>query len=178
MELTTYLEGLRRDLTAVAAPGGPEVSRAAELLTGSLEAATRLTLLELLSDAAAEITTKLRDTTVEVNLRGRDAQFVVTEAAAPAQQAPPTAPTGEAAVDAESGDLVRITLRLPEGLKDAVERLAAAEAISVNAWLVRAIGQLVSGGQFGPRFPGPPSGFPEPPGRGRMGRRLTGFAQA
>ena len=72
----------------------------------------------------------------------------------------------------DSGDLARVTLRLPEHLKEAVERLAAAESISTNAWLVRAIGQLVSGAAGNP-----PSGS-TPPGRGRLGRRVTGYAQA
>src|SRR5262245_30466291 len=132
MELTPYLEALRRDLDAAAAPGGPDITRAAELIGGSLEASTRLLLLEALSDAAAESTTKLGGSSVEVRLRGREAQFVVTqEQAAPAAPGPAPAPTPE-------GDLTRITLRLPEGLKEAVERAAAAEGISVNAWLVRA----------------------------------------
>jgi hypothetical protein len=170
VELSPYLDGLRRDLAAAAAPGGPGVQQAAELLAGSLEASARLLLLEALSDAAAEITTRLRDAAVEVRLKGRDAQLVVTEGPGP------TAPTGPAAAPSEptdTGDLTRITLRLPEALKEAVERLASAESISTNAWLVRAITQMVSGGGAPP----PPPGTP-PPGRGRLGRRITGYAQA
>ena len=91
MDLAPYLETLRRELTASAAPGGTEVLRAAELLTGSLDAAARLTLLELLSDAAAEITTRLGNASVDVRLHGRDADFVVTELAAPEEVPPPPA---------------------------------------------------------------------------------------
>lgn len=159
MDLTPYLDNIRRDLTAAAAPGGPEIGRAAELLLGSLEAATRLTLLEALSEAAAEITTKLNSAAVEVRLRGRDADLVVTDLEAPpAATAVPPLP--------ESGDVARITLRLPEPLKQAVERAATAEGISVNAWLVRAIGAAVQPGAT-------------PPSTHRTyGRRMTGFAQA
>jgi predicted HicB family RNase H-like nuclease len=171
MELTPYLEALRRELASAAAPGGPEISRAAELLTSSLEASTRLLLLEALSDAAAEITTKLTDSSVEVRLRGREAQFVVTEQQQPAPAAAPTAPTGT------EGDLARITLRLPEGLKEQVERAAAAEGISVNAWLVRAIASMVHGPQFPFGAPGPGPNFPPNP-PGRRGRRLSGYAEA
>ncbi len=176
MELTSYLEGLRRDLAAAAAPGGPDVARAADLLGGSIEASARLCLLEALSDAAAEITTKLTNGYVEVRLRGREAQFVVTEGAPAAATAAP--PSGvQAPTEGDSGDLARITLRLPEGLKEAVERAAAAEAISANAWLVRAIAQVVSGqgASAAPPGRGPRT---DPPGRGRLGRRITGFAQA
>lgn len=167
MDLNPYLETLRQDLESTAAPGGEDVTRAAGLLAGSLESAARLCLLEALSDAAAEITTKLSASTVEVRLRGRSADLVVTEMAPPAPPAPSAAPPapGEAA---DSGDVARITLRLPEQLKGAVERAAGAEGISVNAWLVRAIAAAVTpGGQ-------PPSNT----GRARYGRRVTGFAQA
>ncbi|WP_412539819.1 toxin-antitoxin system HicB family antitoxin [Longispora sp. K20-0274] len=168
MELTPYLDSLRRDLAAAAAPGGPEVTRAAELLTGSLEASARLALLEALSDAAAEITTHLSHTSVEIRLRGRDADIVVAESMPmpPAPPPPPMPPLPPGEPD--TGDISRITLRLPEPLKQAVERAAQAEGISVNSWLVRAIGSAVQN-------PGEP---PFASSHVRYGRRLTGFAQA
>ena len=84
-------------------------------------------LLEALSDAAAEITTKLQHSSVEVRLRGREAQFVVTEVEPPAEpvneptSAAATAPVAGPAAE-EGGDIARLTLRLPEQLKEAVER--------------------------------------------------------
>ena len=156
MDLTPYLESLRADLAAAAAPGGPDTAKAAELLSHSLEASARLALLEVLSDAAAEITTRLRDASVEVRLRGRQADLVVnhTEPARDEQPAP--------AVDG-GGDLTRLTLRMPESLKTHVEQTAAAEGISVNAWLVRAVSGAVQ----------------RPAGPAKSGgKRITGFAQA
>lgn len=166
--MTPYLEGLRADLAAAAAPGGPEISRAAELLSNSLEPSARLALLEALSDAAAEITTRLHDATVEVRLRGRDADLVVTQIAVPepavAAPSPPPADGG--------GDLARLTLRMPEALKTHVEQTAAAEGVSVNAWLVRAVMSAVS-----PR-PTPPPPPPPPPGGTWSAKRVTGYFQA
>jgi hypothetical protein len=163
MDLTPYLEALRADLTAAAAPGGPETAKAAELLGHSLEASARLALLEALSDAAAEITTRLHDASVEVRLRGREADLVVNHVVAePAAQLPPAAVDG--------GDLTRLTLRMPEALKTHVEQTAAAEGISVNAWLVRAVAAAVN------QAAGPPP--PPPSTGGRFGRTITGFAQA
>ena len=159
MDLTPYLEALRADLSAAAAPGGPDTARAAELLGHSLESSARLALLEALSDAAAEITTRLRDTSVEVRLRGRDADLVVSHTA-PAHEEPAPAP----AQVPDGGDLTRLTLRMPESLKTHVEQTAAAEGISVNAWLVRAVIVAVQR----PKGPPPSSG----------GKRITGFAQA
>jgi hypothetical protein len=173
MELTPYMENLRRDLNAAAAAGGAEVIRAADLLGGSLESSLRLCLLEALSDAAAEITTRLAQGAVELRLRGREAEFVVTES----EPVPHQPPAPAAAPTEDSGDITRITLRLPEALKEAVEAAAAAEGISVNAWLVRAIAQTLAGPHMPPMPPMPPRP-PEWPGRGRRGRRMTGFAEA
>ncbi|MPZ25184.1 MAG: toxin-antitoxin system HicB family antitoxin [Micromonosporaceae bacterium] len=172
MDLTPYLDQLRRDLAASAAAGEAEVLRAADLLAGAMDASARLTLMEALADAAAEITAKLSAASVEVRLRGREADLVVAEITHPEPEPAPTAtaPTG---VPEGSGDVARITLRLPEGLKEAVERAAAGEGISVNAWLVRAIAGAVSGRAIPP--PPPP---PFPPGRASFGKRTTGFAQA
>jgi HicB-like protein involved in pilus formation len=164
MDLTPYLESLRRELVATAAAGGEEMTRAAEVLSSSLEAATRLSLMEALSDAADDVTAKLGNISVEVRLRGRDAELVVNHLETP-EPAPAAPPPGMAE---GSGDVARITLRLPEGLKEAVERTAATEGISVNAWLVRAIAVAV----------GAPQTPPFPPGRASFGRRVTGFAQA
>lgn len=165
MDLTPYIEGLQRDLAAAAAPGGPDIARAADMLTGSMEASARLCLLEALSEAAAEITTKLRSATVDVRLRGREADLTVTDVS-PVAEPEPT----PAAVPVDTGgELARLTLRMPEQLKEQAERAAAAEGISVNAWLVRAVAAAVAGGR-------PPA--PAPGVTVRTSRRLTGFAQA
>lgn len=156
MDLTPYLEQLRADLAAAAAPGGADTARAAELLGHALEPSVRLALLEVLSDAAAEITTRLRDTSVEVRLRGRQADLVVSRSEPDRDDEPAPPPDG-------GGDLTRLTLRMPESLKAHVEQAAATEGISVNAWLVRAVSTAAHR----------PSGPPRP-----GGRRITGFAQA
>jgi hypothetical protein len=162
MELTPYLESLRRDLAASAAPGGPEVARAAELLAGALDASARLALLEVLSDAAAEITAALDDVAVDVRLRGRDdADLVITAVDHPAPAAfPADAPDAD-------GDTARLTLRLPEHLKPQVDSAAAADGISVNAWLVRAVSAALRARD----------GAPLAPQSARRGRRITGFVQ-
>jgi hypothetical protein len=155
MELTPYLENLHRDLAAAAAAGN-------DLLGSAIESSGRLCLLEALSDAAAEITSKLSSGTVEVRLRGREAQFVVEERDVTPALAEPVPP-----IDVD-GDVSRVTLRLPESLKEAVEAAAAAASISVNAWLVRAVTASLAGPPSA-RSSGPP---------GRSGRRFTGYAQA
>lgn len=168
MDLSPYLDSLRRDLAAAAAPGGPEVSRAAELLADALDASARLSLMAALADAADEVTAKLDTASVEVRLHGRDADLVVTEVAAHPEPTP-------AATSADGpSEVARITLRLSEGLKEKVEDVAAGHGVSVNAWLVRAINGAVARASESP--PSPPSAHPTGPAS--LGRRVTGFAQA
>ena len=55
MELTPYVESLRRELTTAAGVGGEDARALAGRLLQPLDAAVRLTLLEALSAAAEEI---------------------------------------------------------------------------------------------------------------------------
>ena len=124
MELTQYVENLRRELTTAAEVGGEDARALADRLLRPLDAAVRLTLLEALSAAAEEISAELAPGSVDVRLRGGTAGFVVTP--------PPAAP---AAADAVAGP---VEVRLPANLKALIEDAAAAGGLSVNAWIVRA----------------------------------------
>jgi hypothetical protein len=142
MDLTPYVEQLRRELLAAAEVGGDEARALAERLTTPLEASLRLALLSALSTAAEEITSQLAPGTVDVRLRGGDLGFVVTAPPVPDDLgAPPpaTEPSPALGSDTEEGGTARITLRLPEQLKGRVEDAAGRDGISVNAWLVRAV---------------------------------------
>src|SRR5918992_5185701 len=117
MDLTSYVDRLRRELAVAAEAGGEDARALAERLTGPLDAATRLVLMEALSAAADEITRDLAPGSVEVRLRGGEPEFVVTPAPADepiADAAPPP--------EAEEGATARINLRLPEQLKAGVEQ--------------------------------------------------------
>jgi hypothetical protein len=143
MDLSPYVEQLRRELVAAADVGGDEARALAERLTAPLEASLRLALLSALSTAAEEITSQLAPGTVDVRLRGGDLGFVVTAPAPPPEHLAPEREGPESAAsvagpDAEDGGTARITLRLPEALKARLEDAAAREGFSVNTWLVRA----------------------------------------
>lgn len=145
VDMTPYVSNLGREFATLAEAGGDEASALVERLTGSLESAIRMTLLEALSATADEITRELAPGSVELRLRGRDPHFVVISPPAEllkdmAEDDPATvegAPDGGSPV-AEDGPTSRINVRLPEQLKAAVEEAAAKEGRSVNAWLVRA----------------------------------------
>jgi len=141
MDTTPYVDSLRRDLAAAAQSGGPEVADAAERLALALDPAMRIVLLEALSHASAEITASLEGGAVEVRLKGREPQFVVTPPPAATGPTPTDAAAGgeEAADEEPDGPAARITLRLPESLKQRAEEAAGKRGQSLNTWLVNAV---------------------------------------
>ncbi|MEU6811824.1 hypothetical protein ABZ920_23170 [Streptomyces sp. NPDC046831] len=157
MDLTPYVDTIRRELAVAAEAGGEEARELAERLTAPLESATRLTLLNVLSAAMDEITRELAPGSVDVRLRGLDPDFVVTppptdggglvEPGPPVE--PPAAPPA-APAEGDEGGTARVNLRLPAHLKARAEEAASREGLSVNAWLVRAVSAAVDGGT-GPR---------------------------
>jgi hypothetical protein len=183
MDLTPYVDNLRRELATAAEAGGEEARALAERLTGSLESAARLALLEALSAAADEITRELAPGSVDVRLRGREPDFMVTpppaaeayqtydsyEEEGESAKTPPAAPRIPPQ-DAEEGGTSRISLRIPEHLKPRVEDAAAREGLSVNAWLVRAISAALDSDDPGSRTGRRASGW-------QSGRRYTGWVR-
>ena len=156
MELTGHVEALRNDLVAAAGAGDETVAAAAVRLSHALRSSLALRLLEVLSEASLELSGQLPGGHVEVRLAGHDPTLVYV-----AEEPAPAAPA------AEEGMAARISLRLPETLKEAVERAATLEGVSVNTWIVRALARMVSS----------PPPFGPGPGHG-PGRRLTGYAKS
>src|SRR5215469_2124179 len=149
MDISPHVEALRQDLTRAAEVGGIEVEVAAERLLGALEPAMGLALMDLLSQAAAEISEQLPGVAIDVRLKGREPELTVT--GAPPQPEPAPAAPADEPQDADADDgVTRITLRLPEALKTRAEALAASRGQSLNTWLVAAA-KLAAAGQDGPR---------------------------
>ena len=132
MQLGPHVEALQADLAELAALGDEATAAAAARLSQALRPSAGLRLLEVVSEAALEINAQLASGHVDVRLAGQDPSlvYVAEEAESPA------APGAE---DASA----RITLRLPEALKAAVDAAAAREGLSVNTWLVRALSRAV-----------------------------------
>lgn len=173
MNLAQYINDLHDQLMVAAEAGGDEGRLLAERLTAPLESATRLVLLEALAAATNEITRDLAPGSVELRLRGRDPEFVVTSAPVnetlrdvTGNDSPHRSTAPEA--DADEGNTSRMTLRLPEQLKSRIERAAGKESLSVNAWLVRAVADALDPGDRDRR-----STRRGPPG----GQRYTGWAR-
>jgi hypothetical protein len=166
MDLTPYVDNVRRELALAADAGGEESRALAERLTAPLDSAIRLTLLDALSAAADEITRELAPGSAELRLRGGEPEFVVT--AAPTDEPAADVPPAAAPTAADEGAMTRINLRMPEQLKAGIEQAAGRERLSVNAWLVRVIATALAreDGARRPRQSG-----------GRIGQAYTGWVR-
>ena len=150
MQLERFIDALEAELVSLAAIGDEESQAAAARLSGALRSAAGLRFLDVLSEAALELSSQLPSGHVEVRLAGQEPNLLYVES-----------PEAAAAPAVEDGLSSRITLRLPEQLKGSIEAAAAREGVSVNAWLVRALARSVSS-----------------PPRRQSGNRLTGFGKS
>jgi hypothetical protein len=140
MDLALYVEQLQHQLAVAAEAGGEEAQVVADRLSAPLDAAIRLTLQDALATAVEEITTELAPGSVELRLRGRELEFVVSPP--PVEPSPADVadegPSVPPLLEGDEGAMARINLRLPDHLKARVEQAANREGLSVNSWLVRA----------------------------------------
>jgi predicted HicB family RNase H-like nuclease len=150
MQLDNYVQAVGDDLARVAAVGDESTARAAELLAVALESSLARRFQEALAEAALELSAQLDHGRVELRVAGDEPELVYVSEAEPA----PVEAT-------DATNAARITLRLPESLKSRLEAAAAAGGMSVNTWLVQAVGRQLES---------------RPPGGG--GRRLTGFGRS
>jgi hypothetical protein len=127
MQIDGHIQALREDLVRVAALGDETTSRAADILSVALEASVGRQIQDVLAEAALELNAQLDEAHVEVRIAGRDPELVLVRE------------DGSVPEHVDEAFSARITLRLPESLKQRVESAAARENASVNAWLVQAL---------------------------------------
>jgi hypothetical protein len=154
MNIQPYVESIRHQLEVAAETGGDEARALAERLAAPLDSAIRLAIQDALAAAADEITLDLAPGSVEIRLRGRDPEFVVSlppvEGSEEGDEGPAAVPPG----DTDDTTVARINLRLPDRLKSRVEEAADREGLSINAWLVRATAAAVERTEAVGRRPG------------------------
>jgi hypothetical protein len=146
MKLSPHVDALRSDLEAAAALGDEHAAQIGARLAEAAARTAPLRFLDAIGDALLEANGQLSSGRLELRLAGIDPDVVFVEeeggAAPPADDEPSAA---------------RLTLRLPERLKSQIEAAASREGVSVNTWLLRALGAAVSRQTQ------------------RPGRRLTGY---
>lgn len=144
MDITNYVESVRAGIRNAAALGDDHTRQVAERLGVSVESVSRLALLQALADAAAEISVELAPGSVEMQMSGTEPVFVV--ALPPAEDAADVTvlqTEGGASPGVEAGDpddqQARVSLRLPQSVKEKVDEYADAEGISTNTWLLHRV---------------------------------------
>ena len=153
MTTAEFIEALQSDLREIAALGDESIAEASERLVAAIRSSAGLRLLDVLGEAALEISAQLPSGHVELRMSGQDAEFVFV---------PEEEPVGAQAPSSLEDGAARITLRLSESLKASVEGAAAAAGVSVNTWIVRQLSRATTGGG----------------GSQRSSKRITGFTQA
>lgn len=147
MDLSPYVDSVRRDLLQAAALGDENTRRTAAALAAGIEPSVRLALLNALSQLAAEVTGALRTVSVETRLDGDDVRVTVTETAheddadTPAGRHGPE-DWGQSVKDAGS-ELSRTTVRLFQDLKNQAESAATDQGVSLNTYISRAVSDAV-----------------------------------
>src|SRR5258708_16154413 len=105
MQTAPYVDALLADLEAMASLGDEAVANAAHRLSQTLRASAGLRLLDLLGEAALEVSGQLPSGHVEVRLAGQEPSLVYVE-----EEASSAGP----AATAEDGTSARIPFRLSE----------------------------------------------------------------
>jgi HicB family len=149
MNVAAFVEALQRDLEAVAAMGDEAVADAARRIAAALEPSLRLRLMDVLGEAAVELTSQLPNGHVEVRVAGGDPELIYVE-----EQGGPM-PSADDSLSA------RVTLRLPETLKSIIDAAAQDAGVSANTWLLQQISRSAN-----------------PSRRGPGGRRMTGYGRS
>ncbi|KRB78718.1 pilus assembly protein HicB [Nocardioides sp. Root190] len=179
MDITPYVDSLRRDLLAAADSAGPEARQVADRLGYALDPSVRLAVMEAISQAAAEITAAMATGGVDVRLDGRDLAFVVDVGmpAPPHPPSPPAPPLPPAPPAEEDEGVSRVSLRLPESLKTRADDAAAQAGQSLNTWLVNLIRSATSDQaiHIDVDLSSIPFGGDFPFGGKRGNRRMTGW---
>jgi hypothetical protein len=146
VRISVLAANLAADLAALGALGDETTADAAARLAAAMQGPVTCRLLEVLGQVAAELDATLPDASVQVRLVGDEAVLALVDTQCPSE---PEEPGSGAEADA------RITLRLSSQLKARVEAASAREGVSVNTWIVRALGQQAQQGhspRTGPRL--------------------------
>ncbi|GAA1428105.1 hypothetical protein GCM10009616_06960 [Microlunatus lacustris] len=144
MELSPYVESVRRGVSDTAALADEHTRQVAERLGAGVESATRLALMQALADAAGEISVELAPGSVDLRMQGAEPTFVVTLPPSAAQAVtvlePPDEPATEDPLTADADEQqARVSLRLPQSVKEKVDEYADVEGVSTNTWLLHRV---------------------------------------
>src|SRR5436305_9561765 len=118
MNVAAFVEALQRDLQAVTGMGDDAVAEAARRIAAALEPSLRLRLMDVLGEAAVELTGQLPNGHVDLRVSGGDPEPVYGD-----EQRGPM-PSSDDALRA------RVTLRLPQTRQTTIDPAAQWAGVS------------------------------------------------
>lgn len=139
MKMSDWETGFVEDLAHVAAIADKDTQHAIEAVVKVWQPMLRNRMLELLSTLGAELSdSSALGADVELRIAGDDVHFAIaaTDDDADAYRPLPHSEPGDA--DA------RISLRISESLKQSLSAAAAADGMSVNTWIARALERAIA----------------------------------
>ncbi|MFQ5524066.1 MAG: DUF1778 domain-containing protein [Acidimicrobiia bacterium] len=137
MHLSAAMTSLETAVDAQLAVAGPEVAEVGTRLLAVLQPALRQTLLEAVEMAAAEVSGQLEGQRVDIRMVDGEPELVVVDE--------PALRSGEEIeIEAEDSE-ARITLRLPQRLKELIAEAAELAGDSVNSYVVEALQSQAKG---------------------------------
>ena len=139
MKMSDWEAGFTEDLASVAAIAEPSVQQSIDRFARVWQPMLRTRLLEMMTAISAELTeSNAVAADVELRVAGDDVSFTVAASGA----------DSDAISDAhhrDAGDAdARISLRIGESLKERITSTAAADGMSVNTWIARALEREVA----------------------------------
>ena len=137
MQLNEYLSAVAYDLDRATQLADDATRDVARRLVTVLEPGLRMAMVQLLSDAAAQLTSELSGPVVTIRMDGREPVWHVVS---PESHDAPHDP--DSAGDDEG--TARVTVRLPEAVKRRAENLAQAAGQSLNTWIIHALRRATS----------------------------------
>ena len=138
MQLTTYLAAVADDLDRATQLADDATRGVAQRLVTVLEPGLRLAMVQLLSDAAAQLTSELPGSVVTIRMDGREPVWHVVS---PESEA---SPRGAIEPDLDDAGQARVTVRLPEAVKRRAEAAAQSAGQSLNTWIIQALRRATS----------------------------------
>ena len=133
MQLESHIQAIQQELAAAAALGDEATADAARRMGDALRRRSTSTC----STSSARPPSRSAARSSRAGSRFDSPGAIPSSSSSPTNRRTPS----QVGVGEESSG--RITLRLPESLKAAVEAAAAREGVSTNAWLVRSIARTL-----------------------------------
>ena len=144
MKMSDWEAGFAEDLASVTSLAEPAVRESMERIARVWQPMLRNRLMQLMTVVGAELSDAAgMPSHVELRVTGDDISFTLAAPDAYSMQAPAPSAAPLSTIEPADAD-ARISLRINEALKERITEAAAADGMSVNTWIARALDREVA----------------------------------